>query len=88
VPKSVNTAEYDQFRKLFVEARVEAGVGQRELARRLGISHSILNKMESGYRRMDVVEFLQIIRLLGKSPGEFLTKLESEIDQPAIFPAT
>jgi transcriptional regulator with XRE-family HTH domain len=39
-----------------ISARQEAGLIQREVSIRLGMSHSFMNKCESGERAIDVAE--------------------------------
>ncbi|MHB1871972.1 MAG: helix-turn-helix domain-containing protein [Steroidobacteraceae bacterium] len=55
-----------------VEARKEAGISQQELARRLKRSQSFIAKIEVGERRIDVVEFIEIARALGREPVDLL----------------
>jgi Helix-turn-helix. len=47
-------------------------LNQREVSLKLGFSHSFLSKCETGERRIDVMEFLQLAELYGKSPEFFL----------------
>jgi transcriptional regulator with XRE-family HTH domain len=68
----------DRYRAMIgalVDARVRAGVGQRELARRLGRQPSWLNKIERVERRLDVGEFVVIAEALGFDPGDLLSDL-------------
>jgi len=58
-----------------VEARKSAGLSQQELARRLKRSQSFIAKLEVGERRVDVVEFIEIARALGKQPTELLSRV-------------
>lgn len=46
-------------------ARVEQGLSQRELARRLGKHPSFVNKIEQLERRLDILEFIAIARAIG-----------------------
>lgn len=39
---------------------------QRQVSAALGMSHSFLSKCETGDRRVDVMELLQLARLYGK----------------------
>ena len=55
-----------------VEARKEAVISQQELARRLKRSQSFIAKIEVGERRIDVVEFIEIARALGREPVDLL----------------
>lgn len=58
-----------------MEARKSAGLSQQELARRLKRSQSFVAKLEVGERRVDVVEFIEIARALGKEPTELLSRV-------------
>lgn len=58
-----------------MEARKSAGLSQHELARRLKRSQSFIAKLEVGERRLDVVEFIEIARALGKEPTELLSRV-------------
>lgn len=58
-----------------VEARKGAGLSQHDLARRLKRSQSFIAKLEVGERRLDVVEFIEIARALGREPAELLSRV-------------
>ena len=58
-----------------MEARKSAGLSQQELARRLKRSQSFIAKLEVGERRVDVIEFIEIARALGKEPTELLSRV-------------
>ena len=55
--KSTYTSEYAALRALLTRLRREAGLTQRDLAGRLRVPHSWVAKVESGERRIDLVEF-------------------------------
>jgi transcriptional regulator with XRE-family HTH domain len=55
--KSVHTPEYAALRAALHDARKRAGLTQRQLASRLDVPHSWVAKVESGERRIDLVEF-------------------------------
>jgi transcriptional regulator with XRE-family HTH domain len=55
--------------------RQRAKLTQQELAKRLEKSQSFVSDYERGKRRIDVVEFLVIARMLGVEPAECLTAL-------------
>ncbi len=74
--KSLFTKKYDRFRSLLVEARKEAGLTQRELAEKLNRPQSFVSKYERGERRLDVVEFLEVAKAMGITPGKLLKRLE------------
>ena len=83
--KSVFTARYARFRQLLVEARVAAALSQGELASRLERPQSYVSKYERGERRLDVVELLEITRVLGIDSAKLLAQLEATPagDEPA-----
>jgi len=55
-----------------IAAREEAGLNQRQVGERLGFSHSFLSKCETGERRIDIMELLQLAKVYGKRPQYFL----------------
>jgi transcriptional regulator with XRE-family HTH domain len=61
-----------------VSARTQAGLTQRELARRLGRSHSFVGKVESGERRLDVLEFVELAGALGVDPRKLIGQILKE----------
>jgi transcriptional regulator with XRE-family HTH domain len=60
---------------VLVAARERAGLTQRQLATRLHRPHSFVGRMEAGERRVDVVEFIEITRILGANPKELFEQL-------------
>jgi transcriptional regulator with XRE-family HTH domain len=76
MPKSVFTKRYEVFRKMLVEARLSAGMTQRELSDYLGFPQSYVSKYENGERRLDVVEFLQIAEALNINIIEFIVRIQ------------
>lgn len=63
-PNPVLPADYQRLRDVLIEARRRAGISQRELAARIGKSHSQVFMIEPGQRRGDVLEFPRIARSL------------------------
>lgn len=66
--KSVYTSEYESLRSELRNARASAGLSQRELATRLKVPHSWVAKVESGERRIDLVEFCWFLMACGFDP--------------------
>jgi transcriptional regulator with XRE-family HTH domain len=58
------------------EARKQAGLSQHELGKRLKRPQSFVSAYESGQRRVEVLEFLQITNILGTDACEILKQLE------------
>ncbi|WP_152456184.1 MULTISPECIES: helix-turn-helix transcriptional regulator [unclassified Roseivivax] len=60
-----------------VDARSNAGLGQDELADRLNCHQSLVARIESGQRRVDVVELVVLARAVGFDPFEVLAIVEA-----------
>ena len=75
--KSVYTRQYRRFRALLTEARKTAGLTQIELSAQLDRPQSFVSKVERGERRLDVIEFLEIARVLRLDVVAFLQKLDA-----------
>jgi transcriptional regulator with XRE-family HTH domain len=69
--KSVFTEEYALFREMLIKARKEKGITQIELSEKLLKPQSFVSKYESGERRIDLIEFLEITRVLDVEPVVF-----------------
>jgi transcriptional regulator with XRE-family HTH domain len=57
------------------DARREAGLSQRQLSERLGEAINYVQRIESGERGLQVSEFIEIARTLGKDPVELLRRM-------------
>jgi transcriptional regulator with XRE-family HTH domain len=80
IRKSVHTPEHRALRELLIEARDSAGLTQQKLAKRLGKHQSFVAKYEGGERRLDVIEFVRIVRAIGADPVRLLRTIASKID--------
>jgi transcriptional regulator with XRE-family HTH domain len=72
IDKTVHSSDQAAFCALMVAARKQAGLTQHELARRLKKPQSFVAKYEGGERRIDVVEFVTIVRAIGSDPIKLL----------------
>lgn len=77
--KSVYTRAYKELCAQLVAARHSAGLTQQQLAHKLGKTQSFVAKFEGGERRLDVVEFLEITRVLKVDAKVFLAALASAV---------
>lgn len=76
--KSTHTPEYAALRAELRAAREAAELSQRELAAKLRVPHSWVAKVESGERRIDLIEFFWLLAACGSDPipiAERLLKL-------------
>lgn len=58
-----------------VAAREEAGLTQRQLAAKLNRSNSFVWKIEAGERKLNVLEFIEIARVLGIKPSVLMARV-------------
>jgi transcriptional regulator with XRE-family HTH domain len=64
------------------EERVRAGISQRELARRLGLSASLISQLESGQSRPSVGTLYAIVTELGVSLDRVIKGADAETEGP------
>ena len=80
--KRAQTAElqdiYNDIVQRLIEARGEAGLTQREVSTRIGRAHSFLSKCETGERRVDLLELLQLAELYQKPLQYFFANWETK----------
>ena len=76
--KSIHHNLHASLRKALIKARKDLGLSQRDLAERLGITRSVIGKVETGDRRLDVVEFYEYTKALELVPSETLFLLFHE----------
>lgn len=69
-----------RFLALLRRVRMDAGLRQADLARKLRQPQSFVSKYESGERRIDVLELREICRVLGVSLTEFVRRMENDSD--------
>jgi transcriptional regulator with XRE-family HTH domain len=69
---SIFTEQYGRFRELLIQYRQRSSLTQVQLAQRLNRPQSFVSKYESGERRLDVVEFLEIAEALQFDACELL----------------
>jgi len=61
---SIHNDAYRGIIDILAEARVRAGITQSELAQLMGMSQSDISKIEGYERRLDVLEALDMIRVI------------------------
>jgi transcriptional regulator with XRE-family HTH domain len=73
----LGTEEHKILLELLKKARVDAGLRQVDLAKRLGVPQSMISKYEVGERRVDLLELRDICAALDISLLDFVQKLEN-----------
>lgn len=71
--------EQDTLQALLREVRREAGLRQQDVAVRLGVPQSFVSKVETGERRLDVLELRRVCRALGLPLAAFVARLEEAL---------
>ncbi len=74
--KATFREEYRRFREILIAERKKAKLRQEDLARALGVSQSIISNIETGERRLDVVEFIFLVRAFGADPAALIARME------------
>jgi transcriptional regulator with XRE-family HTH domain len=69
-------AQYERFCELLIEARRASGLSQEDVAERMGRPQSYVSKCEAGTRRMDVIEFMEVMSAIGSDPVKVIRKLK------------
>jgi len=76
--RSTHHLDYQTFLGLLRDLRVDAGLTQVMLAKKLSNTQTFVSKVERGERRLDLVEFVEICEALGVDPraalDEYLTR--------------
>lgn len=72
---SVYSDEYQRVITALKNARKAQGITQAQLAEALGKPQSFIAKVENGERRLDVVEFVHLARLVGVDTCKILNDI-------------
>ena len=75
MPKTVASPLQKKLAAMLVEQRKAVGLRQVDLAEKMGVYQSWVTHMESGQRRIDVIELIELGKVLKFDPVEFLKKL-------------
>ena len=69
--KTLGTLRHNALIAFLTAKRHAAGMSQSDLADALGEYQSFVARMESGQRRVDVIEYENLANILGFDPHEF-----------------
>jgi len=67
---SLYSSEYNTLRLWLKNARNSSGLTIREVAERLDVHHSIIGKVESGDRKLELFEFVSYCEIVGANVEE------------------
>lgn len=74
MPKSIYSKEYKKSVERLKTARLEAGLKQVDVAKKLGKPQSFVSKVERSERRLDVAELKQFADIYKKPLDFFVSK--------------
>ncbi len=73
--KSLRSPRHRALCATLIVARKATKLSQHELAKRLKTSQTVIARIEIGERRVDVVEFIDLARVLRLDPREVVSQL-------------
>ena len=73
--KTLGSERHEALIAFLIDRRKAAGLSQSKLAKRMGEYQSFVARMESGQRRVDVVEFLSLAAILRFDPKAALMEI-------------
>lgn len=80
--KSIHTPEQAALCRELRAVREAAGLSQRALAAILKVPHSLVAKVETGERRIDLIEFCRFISACGADPIKIFERLAKQLPRP------
>jgi ribosome-binding protein aMBF1 (putative translation factor) len=75
MPKTVTSPLQKKLAAMLVEQRKKAGLRQVDLAAKMGVYQSWVTHMESGQRRIDVIELIELGKAIGFDAAAMVRKL-------------
>jgi transcriptional regulator with XRE-family HTH domain len=73
--RTLGSPKHEALRAFLVEQRTRAGLTQAVVAKRMGRHQSFIATIESGQRRIDVVELLDLGKAIGFDPHAAIRRL-------------
>lgn len=74
--KTIRSSGHEALRESLTAARKAAGLTQADLAKRLKCHQSLIARLESGQRRIDVIEMIVLARAIGLDAHDLLASAE------------
>jgi transcriptional regulator with XRE-family HTH domain len=80
--RSLHDSDYANFVASLVALRNAANLSQREVAEALGWNQSIVAKIETTQRRLDVIEFVRLAAVIGFKASSMMEIIEQSLETP------
>jgi len=74
--KTLGTEQHKALIAMLIAKREAAGITQAQLAEALGEYQSFVARLESGQRRVDVIELIELANILGFDAAALVTALK------------
>lgn len=75
MPKSQFSDAYKVFIRMMIAARKEAGLTQTELGERIGRKQAHISIIETGVRRVDLIEFCALAKAMDYDPNALFARI-------------
>lgn len=73
MPRAIYQDDHKKIVERLKQARFQAGLGQIEVAEKLGRTQSYVSKIESGQRRFDVLQLKEFAKIYKKKIDYFIS---------------
>lgn len=77
----LRTRRYEALRSILKRERKRLGLTQTDVANRIGRPQTYVSDIETGVRRVDVVEFLRLAKALKIDPAKTITEINRVPDR-------
>jgi len=74
--RSIGTVDHKRLLVLLRQIRLDAGLRQIDVAKRLKEPQAFVSRYETGERRLDLLELREVCRAVGISLKDFVNKFE------------
>ena len=71
--KTIYSDEHKRLVEKLISARESAGLRQEDAAKHLGVTQSFISKLESGQRRIDLVQIKNFAKIYKKTVSYFFS---------------
>lgn len=77
----LRTRRYEALRKILKQSRNKLGLSQAEVASRIGRPQTYISDIETGVRRIDIIEFLRLAEILEIDPAKTIASIHRVRDR-------